>query len=268
MYLVFDIGGTHVRSAFSTDGKAFDAPPIILDTPKTWEDAQKLISELCKKHGKPKRVCVAIAGEFDSYGSSLVFSPNLPDWVGKPLRRFFEKESGAPVTLVNDSVAAALAEAREGAGKGHSIVAYLTIGTGVGGARIVNGNVDENRHGFEPGHQIIDVVTGDTLESRVAGSGFSRRFGPDFVRSAPDDAWNEAAREFAMGVHNTIELWSPDIVVVGGAMILKAKGISLESVVAHLSTLNRSSETLPSVVRAKFGDESGLRGALSLARGE
>src|SRR4030066_415253 len=45
----------------------------------------------------------------------------------------------------------------KGAGKGFNIVAFLTIGTGVGGARIVGGKPDANVFGFEPGHQIIDL---------------------------------------------------------------------------------------------------------------
>src|SRR3989344_1188904 len=252
MYLVFDIGGTHIRSAVSKDGKTFDRAPVVVDTPKDWEEAKKVLSDICDKQGKPEHVCVAIAGEFDSYGSSLIFSPNLSDWVGKPLRRFFEEQTGVPVELVNDATAAAIAEATEGAGKGHTIVAYLTVGTGVGGARIVEGKVDENRQGFEPGQQIINSATGETLEQRVAGSGFIKHFGSDFKEKASKEDWEEAAREFAVGIHNTIGYWSPDIVVVGGSMVLKPKGIHLDSVIKQLSLLSSTSRKPPQVVKAKF----------------
>ena len=263
MLLVFDIGGTHIRSATSKDGKTFDKPSVILDTPKDWEEAKKVLHDVCQKQGKAEQVCVAIAGEFDENRSQLVFSPNLLDWVEKPLKRFFEDETGASVRLVNDAVAAAIGEARQGAGKGHVIVAYLTVGTGLGGARVVNGELDENSQGFEPGQQIIDSTSGDTLEKRVAGAGFAAQFGVDFVKTAPKEAWEAAAKELAVGIHNTIDYWSPDIIVFGGSMILKPNGIPLDRVRAHLTALNKK-EKIPPIVPAALGDESGLRGALAI----
>jgi glucokinase len=53
-----------------------------------------------------------------------------------------------------------LGEAVFGAGKGREIVVYMTISTGVGGARIVGGKIDASAMGFEPGHQIIDACGG------------------------------------------------------------------------------------------------------------
>src|SRR5580700_974531 len=58
--------------------------------------------------------------------------PNLPGWVDVPLVEMTRRKFGLPVTLENDCNAAALAEARFGAGRGHAIVFYAAIGTGIG----------------------------------------------------------------------------------------------------------------------------------------
>jgi len=62
-----------------------------------------------------------------------------------------------PVFLRNDTAIVGLGEAHAGAGKGHEIVVYITVSTGVGGVRIIKGEIAKNQFGFEIGHQIIDL---------------------------------------------------------------------------------------------------------------
>ena len=263
-YLVFDIGGTHIRCAVSKNGRDFDGAPTIVNTPATWEEAKKALESLIPKGIQFKKVCVAIAGKFDEAHTQLLSSKNLIGWEKKPLKKFIETETGADTILVNDAVAAAIGEARIGAGKGCTIVAYLTVGTGLGGARVVDGRLDDNRHGFEPGKQIIDTETGETLEDRVAGAGFIKRFGSNFVKNVPQEALDSAAHDLAVGIHNTIDYWSPDVVVLGGGMFFKPHGISLDAVKKNLTSLSLSEKVFPPILLAKFAEESGLYGALIL----
>jgi glucokinase len=93
----------------------------------------------------------------DKQAKKLVKSPHLPKWVDKPLGSRLEKALGVKVLLENDAALAALGEAVFGAGRRAEIVGYLTISTGIGGARVVDGRIDKKSVGFEPGHMIIDV---------------------------------------------------------------------------------------------------------------
>lgn len=268
MKLVFDIGGTHIRIASSKDGETLSERPFIVDTPKDWKEAQQVLTELFSKHKGAKAVCGGLPGVFDEQKETLVWSPNLPDWVGKPIAKTIQNVAGVTPALFNDAMLAGVGEAVAGAGKGKRIVAYFTVSTGFGGARIVNGMPDEYRSGFEPGQQIVDMQSGKTLERIVSGSAFARAHGLDFAKSAPPEAWTQAAPALAIGIYNAILLWSPDIVVLGGSMMTKPPGYSLAYIEERLLALPKVFPNYPELVLAKLGDENGLRGALALLQNE
>src|SRR4051812_5719418 len=97
-------------------------------------------------------------GPLDPHTGIVLHTPNLPCWVNFPLRKNVEQRYGIPVRLDNDANAAGLAEATWGAGAGHNSVFYVTIGTGVGTAIILDGRVLYGRTGTaaEGGHMTID----------------------------------------------------------------------------------------------------------------
>ena len=263
MFLVFDIGGTKTRLAVSDDKQTLRAEPLIIPTPLEWGDAKEKIENAIAQLGdRYEGVCGGLPGMLDEGKETLLWSPNLPDWVGKPIQHFFADVTGAPVSLCHDTALAGIAEARRGAGEGHRIVAYITVSTGVGGTRLVDGKPDVARYQAEPGDQIIDPQSGLTLEGLVSGSAFAEKYGPDFVTTTPSAAWQEAGRILALGLHNTIIHWSPDIMVLGGSMITKPIGISLEVVSEHLSRLMKAFPDIPVLAKSKFADRAGLVGAL------
>ncbi len=264
MYVVFDIGGTHTRISHSEDGETLLGAPLMLDTPKTWSDAEAFLKEQFSKYNNAKAACGGIPGVFDEAKEVLAWSPNLPDWVGKPVKKVIQEAVKTEVFLHNDAVGVGVGEAVVGAGKGEHIVVYVTVSTGVGGTRIVDGKPDPYRAGSEPGPQILDYHTHETLERLVSGASFARRFGLDFVKTAPPEAWIEAASVLAVGLYNMILLWSPDIVVLGGPMMVKSPGISLALVQEKILALPKVFPRYPKLVLAEHGDASGLYGALSM----
>jgi glucokinase len=88
-----------------------------------------------------------------------LFAPNLA-WRNEPLRAAVEQRTGLPVVVENDANAAAWAETRFGAGHGQPNTVTLTVGTGIGGALLMNGHVVRGRFGIagEFGH--MQVVPG------------------------------------------------------------------------------------------------------------
>lgn len=260
MFLLFDIGGTNTRMAVSRGGESFEEP-VIFQTPSGFDEAISLFKKTALEltGGGLTAIVGGLPGILNKDKSSLLDAPNLKDWSGKPIKSELEKAFGAPVFLENDAALAALGEAVYGAGRGKRIVAYFTVSTGVGGARVVDGVIDRSAFGFEPWRQIIDGT--HRLGYYISGNGIRKRFG-----KAPEDiddssVWEEAERWLAVGINNAIAFWSPDIIVVGGTVAMRR--FSLERVAARLRDIANFPE-LPEIVPAELGDKAGLYGALKI----
>ena len=129
------------------------------------------------------------------------------------------------------------------------------MSTGVGGARIIRGRIDDSAHGFEPGHQIIDPdnslcpeCEGNDLESYVSGSAVAKRFGRQPKDIDVAHLWNdELPRFLAYGINNIIMHWSPDCIVLGRSMIVGNPAISLTRMEAYLKELGGIFPELPAI---------------------
>ncbi|MDD1478074.1 ROK family glucokinase [Arthrobacter sp. H16F315] len=154
-----DIGGTKVAAG------VVDAEGRILarakrstpgDDPRAVE---QVIVELVEELGAGHRVWsvgIGAAGWMDLDGGTVLFSPHLA-WRNEPLRDNLQRLLRRPVLLTNDADAAAWAEWRFGAGQGQDRLVCITLGTGIGGAMVMDGRIERGRFGVagEFGHQII-----------------------------------------------------------------------------------------------------------------
>ncbi len=256
----------------------------IIPTPAdNFSQAVREFSRLAEKVAEGKRIVAAaggVASPISRRRGTLLASPNLPGWRGKQVQRAFSRAlHGVPVLLENDAAVAALGEAVYGAGKRKKIVAYFTVSTGIGGARVVEKAIDANAAGFEPGHQYIPVspalrsLLGNgkcshcgaeyCLEAYVSGAALAKAFAIPPSRIRDRRVWDAAAEVLAYGIHNAILHWSPEVVVMGGAMIRKRPGISLRKVQKKLRELLHIFPP-PPIVSAALGDAAGLYGALAL----
>src|SRR3954470_16180617 len=154
-----DIGGTKVAAG------VVDAEGRILSrakrsTPGSDPRAvEQVIVELVKELGAGHRIWsvgIGAAGWMDLDGATVLFSPHLA-WRNEPLRENLQRLLRRPVLLTNDADAAAWAEWRFGAGQGQSRLVCITLGTGIGGAMVMDGRLERGRFGVagEFGHQII-----------------------------------------------------------------------------------------------------------------
>ena len=187
MFILFDIGGTNMRVAISRDKETFE-DPVIIPTPKDFDEGMKAIKDIAHdlaRGGTITAIGGGIAGALNRDRTVFVSGPHLQGWNAKPIKKALEDAVGAPAFVENDTAIVGLGEAVSGAGKGHQIVAYVTVSTGVGGARIVNQKIDVSALGFEPGHQIIDAGgglhntsvggLGIDLEGYISGTAISER---------------------------------------------------------------------------------------------
>ncbi len=262
MYLLFDIGGTNLRIGVSANGEAIDSHKKI-PTPQDFDEGIKTIKQLADELSQGQKIEAltgGVAGPLDKEKTMLIKSPHIGGWVQKPLKQRLAEVFDAKVYLENDTALVALGEANYGAGKGKNIVAYLGIGTGVGGARIVNAKIDQNSLGFEPGHQII-VPDGNLCH--CGGKGHLETYVAGAYQEGSKTNWDEVAKYLAIGLNNTIVHWSPDIVVLGGGVM---QSIPLDKIKAYLQKELTIFPQPPEIVAAKLGNEAGFYGGLTILK--
>jgi len=274
MYALFDIGGTNTRVAVSRDLTTF-GEPIIFATLTQYEDGIDAIAEAIKKLSGNTKIIRAgggIRGPLLPDHSGIISDDVLVNWQERPFVNDLGTLIDAPVLLENDAALAGLGEVHFGAGKGFPIVAYLTVSTGVGGVRIVNGKIDANSSGFEPGQQIIDsdetlcpTGEGNTLEDYTSGTAVEKRFHKKpYEISQNDPVWDELAHWLAYGLKNTIVYWSPDVIVLGGSMIVGDPRIKLADIIRHTEAVLGDLMPCPPIKDALLSDVGGLYGAMVL----
>jgi predicted NBD/HSP70 family sugar kinase len=253
-----------MRAAASAGGAQI-SEPLVVDTPQAWDDARAALAKLLEeaaKGGEVEAVSGGVAGVVQG-GVLARASANLPAWqdadIAGALREMYP---GAHIAVENDAVAACLGEARVGAGKGEQVVAYITVGTGVGGARAAGGAVEPRAFGYEPGRQIIDYRTGATVESVASGRSIAARYGTH-ISAASEEAQEEVARALAAAAYNAVAHWSPHVVVLGGAVIFGNPGI-FERIGKHYGALPPIVPQMPPLLLGALGEKAGLVGALML----
>lgn len=257
MYVVFDIGGTSMRLGISETGERIDDSQIT-PTPKNFKEAMLDFGKAVKLLTKGKSVLKAAGGvrALNQEKTALIDHPHFPLWVNEPLKERLEEITGCEVYLENDAAMAGLGEATKGAGIGKKIVAYLTISTGVGGARIVDEKIDKNSLGFEPGQMI---VSGGYLEAIISGTALEEKHTQKPYLIDDHSIWEEVDKTLAVGLNNICVLWSPDIIVLGGSLMNK---ISLYKVQQELKRLLQIFPEPPEVVHSKLDEKAALFGAL------
>ena len=159
-----DIGGTKVAGGIVDEAGAIvhrtsRRTPHRSTSPQVVEDTiVDCVQELLELVAATDVVAVGIgaAGFVGSDRATVVFAPHL-SWRNEPLRQVLQRRITQPVTVDNDANAALWAEARFGAAVGESHAVMITLGTGIGGALLVDGRVSRGRHGIagEFGHMQV-----------------------------------------------------------------------------------------------------------------
>ena len=259
MYILIDIGGTKTRVTLTEHREAF-LPPAIFETPQDFKEWLVALKEAAKPFHNGRKidgVIVGVPGTF-THDGQIVRTPNLPDWKDVRLQQELEELFSCPTVIENDAALVGLGEALYGAGKGHAIVAYITISTGVGGTRIVDGKIDRSTYGFEIGHSIID--RDHDVESLISGGALKKRFGKPSHEVHDVSVWEKVNHYAGVLGANTTVYWSPSVIVYGGPVMndLHIEVIEKEAK-AHLSMY----KITPVFVRGTLQDFGGLYGALA-----
>ena len=300
-YVGFDLGGSFLKaSSFSRDGKLQERRSIDTQWCRRAEDYLDMFKEaaesLCSdKH--LKGIGVAVAGVLDLSAGKIVNSPNLPALRGTPILGMLKDAfSPVPLHMMNDANAAALGEYFAGAGHVHESMFMITLGTGVGGGFVRNGEIWRGTSGMagEIGHMVIDkngkpctcgsrgcleaYFSGWALErdarahaERYPGSpiGSVDEISPislaELAASGDLEArtiWADGGYALGIGIANIMNLLNPESIVLAGGL-MNAKEHFLSS--AQRAWAENSFEQAHSsskVLLAKMGEWAGVRGAI------
>ncbi len=160
MYSIgIDIGGTKIAGALVDETGAIvretRVPTPVEDRSALVDAVVEVVNDLKTGH-EVLGAGVAMAGFIDAAQSSVIYGTNF-GWKNYPLKTEIEAKLDIPVIIENDANAAAWAEYRFGAGQGHQHMVMLTLGTGVGGAVIVDGRMLRGGFGVagELGHMRV-----------------------------------------------------------------------------------------------------------------
>ena len=274
MYIVFDIGATKMRIASSENAKDLLVSKIV-PTPEKFDDAMLVFRNTIRELSggeEIEAVAGGVVGPLDKERTIILNPPNLKEWHGAPIKSELERICKAEVFIENDTAIVGLGEAVVGAGKGQKIVAYVTVSTGVNGVKIVDGQIAPSAMGFEIGRQIVNF-DGERfcpscdepgyLESYISGSNIERKYGKKPFEVADPVLWEETSKLLAVGLNNVTVFWSPEIIVLGGAMILGNPAIPIERIEFHLDQLLKIFPEHPKLKKAALGDIGGLYGGLA-----
>lgn len=264
MYILIDIGGTKTRVAVTRDGETF-APPSVFATPQNFDTWLALLHShvsTITTDGSLRGIIIGLPGTFSENGI-ITKTPNLPLWQHVHLKEHIMQLTKVPVFLYNDTALVGLGEAVHGAGKEHSIVAYLTISTGVNGVRIVDGKIDRSTYGFEIGHTIVDIENEKDVESFISGGSLERRFGKPSHEVKDAMLWEKISRYAGIFGANTTMYWSPSIVIYGGPVM---NDLHLDTITKEAKRHLTMYKDHPLFVRGTLQDFGGLYGALTVAK--
>ena len=217
-----DIGGTKVVAGVVThEGDIVDQ--VRRDTPDRSKSPQVVedtivdaVLDLAQDH-EIHAVGIGAAGFIDADRANVLFAPHL-SWRNEPLREAISSRLRLPVVVENDANAAVWAEWRFGAGRGESHLVCVNLGTGIGGAMIVNGTLHRGRFGVagEYGHMQV-VPDGRRCECGNRGCWEQYASGNVLVREA-----RELAAANSPVAHRILEGAGGDIASITGPLITEA----------------------------------------------
>ncbi|MBV9737466.1 MAG: ROK family protein [Candidatus Eremiobacteraeota bacterium] len=302
-----DLGGSHVTAAVvSEDGKILSSHEQDLEdhaVDAVLQATEAMIDSALKDGEADGVVGIGIGspGNIDLRNGSVVYSPNF-QWENVPLGGRLSERFTQPIFVGNDARCATLGEYTYGTGRGTSNFVLLTLGTGVGGGIVADGDlILGNADGAgEIGHHQIRARDGfvcncgkiGCFEAQASGTGLIRhafavrnsfprstlldkkpeKLGSKAIRKAAQAgdrhalaAWQNFAEDLAIGVANVIAFVNPQLIALGGG-VSSAGDFMIDSIrdrVDELTTMVPKRTTR--VVIAQLGNDAGVVGAATMA---
>lgn len=158
LYLGLDVGGTAVKGVvIDSNGCLYGEDSVPTAAGAGIVNSIVTLCNRLMKNNKVEGIGIGCAGVIDSAEGKVVLAKNL-SLSDFPLVKLLQEKINLPVKITNDANAAALGEAKFGAGKDYKNSIFVTLGTGVGGGIVIDGKLFEGNKsaGGEIGHMVIE----------------------------------------------------------------------------------------------------------------
>lgn len=282
-----DLGGTAIKlgcfDEAGTCGRSLTIPTPQPATPEAVIEAiVGAIAEI-----DPDRHCVAIGlgtpGPADAEGRIAKVAINLSGWQNVPLADWLEERCDRPTIIANDANCAGLGEYWLGAGRHFQHLILLTLGTGVGGAVILDGKLFVGHQGtgaelglitLNPDGPACNSGNRGSLEQHVSVQAIRRRTGlePDELGQRADQGdvkaiafWQHYGRDLGAGLASLVYVLTPQAIVIGGGVSASAKHFFPTTQTELEQRVLPSSRPNLQLLIAELGNQAGMVGAAKLA---
>ncbi|WP_414569085.1 ROK family protein [Nostoc sp. CCY 9925] len=282
-----DVGGTAIKlGRFTPDGTCLQSLTLTAPQPTTPEAVLAvLVHAIAQIDPDNQSVAIGVGtpGPADAAARIAKIAINLPGWLDVPLADWLETKTSKPTVIGNDANCALLGEAWLGAGRQFQNLILLTLGTGVGGAIILNGKLFVGHQGaagelglisFNPDGPICNSGNQGSLEQYASATAIRRRTLQEPIElgilaqqgdSAALTFWQEYGQCLGIGLTTLVYVLTPQAIVIGGGIsgsfefFFPAMKAEIEKRVQPLS--REGLQILP----AQLGKFAGMVGAAKLA---
>ncbi len=282
-----DLGGTAIKMGrFTLTGDCLESLTIPTPQPSTPTAVVEAISRgvnHLNRHKQAIALGVGTPGPADATGRIALVAINLTDWQNVPLAQLLEAKTGLQTVIANDANCAGLGEAWLGAGKGYNHLVLLTLGTGVGGAIILNGRLFTGHLGaagelglitLNPDGPPCNSGNQGSLEQYVSATAIIRETGKTPAqlgllaeKNDPEALtfWQEYGRKLGAGLASIIYILTPEVVIIGGGISKSAKYFLPATIREVEKRVLPTSRVGLKITVAQLGEKAGMVGAAFLA---
>ncbi|MBF2009318.1 MAG: ROK family protein [Chlorogloeopsis fritschii C42_A2020_084] len=282
-----DLGGTAIKlGRFTVDGTCRKSLTVATPQPATPEVVIVAMVDaiaLLDPENQTIAIGVGTPGPPDAAGRIAKLAINLPGWCDVPLADALEAKTGKPTVVANDANCAGLGEAWLGAGRYFQNLILLTLGTGVGGAIILNGKLFVGHYGaagelglitFNPDGPTCNSGNQGSLEQYVSITAIRRRTGKDpaelgtLAKAGDPQAlafWQEYGRDLGIGLTSLIYVLTPEAIVIGGGVSASAEFFLPAAKREIEKRVLKTSRVGIQLLAAELGNSAGMLGAAKLA---
>jgi glucokinase len=283
-----DLGGTSIKiGRFEPDGrciKHFSIPTPQPSTPEAVLDAiVQGMAQIISDFSKLRAIGVGTPGPVDATGRVARLAINLDGWYDIPIAGWLQTKTGLPTILGNDANCAGLGEAWLGAGKTSQNMIMLTLGTGVGGAIILDGKLYIGSHGtagelglitFQPTGPDCKSGNRGSFEQYVSAKAIRRDTGRDAhswgtLAAAGDPAalafWQQYGQNLGIGLTSLIYVLTPDLIIIGGGVSASHQFFLTAAQQEIDERVLQPSREGVKIVPAQLGNQAGMLGAAKIA---
>ena len=282
-----DLGGTRIKlGRYTAAGHCLQTG--VVPTPQPATPTAVLAAMMAgiaqvDPENQARAIGIGTPGPADAAGRIARVAINLAGWQDVPLADWVEAQTGLPTVLANDANCAGLGEAWLGAGRPFQDLIVLTLGTGVGGAVILNGHLFVGRTGaagelglitLNPAGPPCNSGNQGSLEQHCSVQAVRRDTGCEpgdlAVKAIAGDTeaiayWQQYGQYLGAGLASLIYVLTPEAIILGGGISAGA-ALFLPTVLQELDqrVLPSSREGMQ-VLIAELGDQAGVAGAARLA---